>query len=266
MALFNNKKEKQIKEKAIQVEENSRLDDNHGTESSAAIAKRRSKDVLANKDEVEAQKRVDFELSEETGDENLDNLFNNGLADDMFNFSQDIEKDISVGSRENDEKSLFDPDEIFNKDIPNDSDVIDDEFSELDDSFRKLYNEESTESSSEDVAESANSTNETLENFTEKSIVEKNDVTNYCEENNVTVEVNNLASKKDLAGEKDIFMAMQVFDSVDGDYNLDSIDAQLVFDTDDETLLSLGDRQKSSSTCNTDEFNIDEHIMDSSEL
>lgn len=266
MALFNNKKEKQIKEKAIQVEENSRLGDNHGTKSSAAIAKRRSKDVLANKDEVEAQKRVDFELFEETGDENLDNLFNNGLADDMFNFSQDIEKDISEGSRENDEKSLFDPDEIFNTDISTDSDVIDDEFSELDDSFRKLYNEEGTESSSGDVVESSDSTNGNSENFIEKSIVEQDDVMNYCEENNVTVEVNNLASKKDLAGEKDIFMAMQVFDSVDGDYNLDSIDAQLVFDTDDETLLSLGDRQKSSSTCNTDEFNIDEHIMDSSEL
>ena len=262
LAFFRNKKEKKDREKTIETAENARINDK-GVENevSAAIAKRRSKEALNNSEELERKKQADYEISREVGDKNLDNLFNGDLEEDMFSFSQDIEKDITEDSVNHKEENMFDPDEIFNGGIPGDSSVLDDNSSELDDSFRNLY-------SIEDAADSSDKKNEDLNDsvVNTKDISESSTEEDVVEEDNLIEKVSTLASENDFAGEKDIFMAMQVFDSVDGDYNLDKVDDQLVFDTDDESLLSLGNCKKDSSTDNSDKFNVDDFILDSSEI
>lgn len=66
-----------------------------------------------------------------------------------------------------------------------------------------------------------------------------------------------------MATKSQIYMAMQVFDSETGDFDMKSVDNQLVFDTDDEDSFGFSCHKEEESK--PKEFDVDSYVFDTSD-
>lgn len=207
---------------------------------SAKLARQRTENIMNTTNEE--VKKMDAEMSESNKDtHNLDDLFDSKEDMDMFSFgdSEDTEERKSIQNLD-----IFD-------DIPN-NDSMDGSDPSVDEQFRNLYSEESEDYVGVDADE--NSSIEDLES-------ENNQLNEQDEEEQIDVEGDEEIQGK-VADSSTLYMALQVFDSAEEDFDLNKVDNQMVFDTDDESLYDLGFNNKKEDS----EDKLDEPIFDSSEM
>ena len=71
-------------------------------------------------------------------------------------------------------------------------------------------------------------------------------------------------SSNGMATKSQIYMAMQVFDSETGDFDMKSVDNQLVFDTDDEDSFGFS-CHKEEEESKPKEFDVDSYVFDTTD-
>lgn len=284
MAFFN--RNKKIKKKKGNAPEENQI-------TSAEIARQRAEDIQSNYDSDELPEKSYDALSEENygeeipeannAPEDLDPLLSGGLDDSMLSFDDDVERDIEEESEnstleEEEEKSAHDffagvelPDENMG------------DLSETDKSFDGLYKigdaldgddleedsddkgdgfspEISPEKSHGDDIPSASEIAEGEEQLNDEDLVQcLNDVI----EDQVIDDATEEEPNNGMASKTQIYMAMQVFDSESGEFDMQGVDNQLIFDTDDEDSFGF--------SCHKDEekpqeqFNAEDYMFDTSE-
>lgn len=282
MAFFN--RNKKIKKKKGNAPEENQI-------TSAEIARQRAEDIQSNYDSDELPEKSYDALPEENyGDEipeannapeDLDPLLSGGLDDSMLSFDDDVERDIEEESEnsplEEEEESTHDF--FAGVELP-DENVGD--LSETDKSFDGLYEvgedldgenleegsgeedegfspEISPEESHEDDIPSASEIAKGEEQLNDEDLVQcLNDVIE-----DQLIEEEEEPSPDGMASKTQIYMAMQVFDSESGEFDMQGVDNQLIFDTDDEDSFEF--------SCHKDEekpqeqFNAEDYMFDTSE-
>ena len=287
MAFFN--RNKKIKKKKGNAPEENQI-------TSAEIARQRAEDIQSNYDSDELPEKSYDALSEENygeeipeannAPEDLDPLLSGGLDDRMLSFDDDVERDIEEESEnspleEEEEKSTHDffagvelPDEnigdlsetdksfdglyevgddLDGENLEEDSDEI---TGEKDEGFSP---EISPEESHGDDIPSATEVAEGEEELNDEDLVQcLNDVIE-----DQLIEEEEEPSPDGMASKTQIYMAMQVFDSESGEFDMQGVDNQLIFDTDDEDSFGF--------SCHKDEekpqeqFNAEDNKFDTSE-
>lgn len=280
MAFFN--RNKKIKKKKGNAPEENQI-------TSAEIARQRAEDIQSNYDSDELPEKSYDALSEANNipeanntPEDLDPLLSGGLDDSMLSFDDDVERDIEEESEnsplEEEEESTHDF--FAGVELP-DENVGD--LSETDKSFDGLYEvgedldgenleedsgeedegispEISPEESHGDDIPSASEIAEGEEQLNDEDLVQcLNDVI----EDQVIDDDTEEESNNDMASKTQIYMAMQVFDSESGEFDMQGVDNQLIFDTDDEDSFEF--------SCHNDEekpkeqYNAEDYMFDTSE-
>ena len=281
MAFFN--RNKKIKKKKGNAPEENQI-------TSAEIARQRAEDIQSNYDSDDLpEERYDEEISEANNiPEDLDPLLSGGLDDNMLSFDDDVERDIEKESEnsplEEEEEEGSTHDFFAGVELP-DENVGD--LSETDKSFDGLYEvgedldgenleedsgevtdeedegfspEISPEESHEDDIPSASEIAEGEEQLNDEDLVQcLNDVI----EDQVIDDATEEESNNGMASKTQIYMAMQVFDSESGEFDMQGVDNQLIFDTDDEDSFEF--------SCHNDEekpkeqYNVEDYMFDTSE-
>lgn len=275
MAFFN--RNKKIKKKKGNAPEENQI-------TSAEIARQRAEDIQSNYDSDDLpEESYNEEISEANNTpEDLDPLLSGGLDDNMLSFDDDVERDIEEESEnsplEEEEESTHDF--FAGVELP-DENVGD--LSETDKSFDGLYEvgedldgenleedsgeedegfspEISPEESHGDDIPSASEIAEGEEQLNDEDLVQcLNDVI----EDQVIDDVTEEESNNGMASKTQIYMAMQVFDSESGEFDMQGVDNQLIFDTDDEDSFEF--------SCHNDEekpkeqYNVEDYMFDTSE-
>lgn len=280
MAFFN--RNKKIKKKKGNAPEENQI-------TSAEIARQRAEDIQSNYDSDDLpEERYDEEISEANNipeanntPEDLDPLLSGGLDDNMLSFDDDVERDIEKESENSplEEEEGSTHDFFAGVELP-DENVGD--LSETDKSFDGLYEvgdaldgddleedsddkgedfspEISPEESHEDDLPSASEVAEGEEELNDEDLVQcLNDVIE-----DQLIEEEEEPSPDGMASKTQIYMAMQVFDSESGEFDMQGVDNQLIFDTDDEDSFGF--------SCHKDEekpqeqFNAEDYMFDTSE-
>ena len=206
---------------------------------SARLARQRAEDIMNTTNE-EVKKRDIEMLESNKNTHNLDDLFDSKEDMDMFSFgdSEDTEEGRSVQDLD-----------IF--DGVSDNDSMDGSDPSVDEQFKNLYSEESENYVGVDADE--NNSIEDLESENEQ--LDEQIETEEEEEEQEQVQGK-------VADPSTLYMALQVFDSAEEDFDLNKVDNQMVFDTDDESLYDLGFNNKKEDS----EDKLDEPIFDSSEM
>lgn len=285
MAFFN--RNKKIKKKKGNAPEENQI-------TSAEIARQRAEDIQSNYDSDDLpEESYGEEISEANNipeanntPEDLDPLLSGGLDDSMLSFDDDVERDIEEESEnsplEEEEESTHDF--FAGVELP-DENVGD--LSETDKSFDGLYEvgedldgenleedsnevtgeedegfspEISPEESHGDDIPSASEIAEGEEQLNDEDLVQcLNDVI----EDQVIDDDTEEKSNNGMASKTQIYMAMQVFDSESGEFDMQGVDNQLIFDTDDEDSFEF--------SCHNDEekpkeqYNVEDYMFDTSE-
>lgn len=286
MAFFN--RNKKIKKKKGNTPEENQI-------TSAEIARQRAEDIQSNYDSDELPEKSYDALSEENygegipeannAPEDLDPLLSGGLDDSMLSFDDDVERDIEEKS----ENSPLEEEEEGKHDFFAGVELPDEnmgDLSETDKSFDGLYEvgddldgenleedsdeitgekdegfspEISPEESYEADTPSATEVAEGEEELNDEDLVQcLNDVIE-----DQLIEEEETPSPDGMASKTQIYMAMQVFDSESGEFDMQGVDNQLIFDTDDEDSFGF--------SCHKDEekpqeqFNAEDYMFDTSE-
>lgn len=286
MAFFN--RNKKIKKKKGNTPEENQI-------TSAEIARQRAEDIQSNYDSDELPEKSYDALSEENygegipeannAPEDLDPLLSGGLDDSMLSFDDDVERDIEEKS----ENSPLEEEEEGKHDFFAGVELPDEnmgDLSETDKSFDGLYEvgddldgenleedsdeitgekdegfspEISPEESYEADTPSATEVAEGEEELNDEDLVQcLNDVIE-----DQLIEEEETPSLDGMASKTQIYMAMQVFDSESGEFDMQGVDNQLIFDTDDEDSFGF--------SCHKDEekpqeqFNAEDYMFDTSE-
>lgn len=281
MAFFN--RNKKIKKKKGNAPEENQI-------TSAEIARQRAEDIQSNYDSDDLpEERYDEEISEANSipeanntPEDLDPLLSGGLDDNMLSFDDDVERDIEEESEnsplEEEEESTHDF--FAGVELP-DENVGD--LSETDKSFDGLYEvgehldgehleedsgeedegispEISPEEFHADDIPSASEIAEGEEQLNDEDLVQcLNDVI----EDQVIDDATEEESNNGMASKTQIYMAMQVFDSESGEFDMQGVDNQLIFDTDDEDSFEFSchnDKEKPQ-----EQYNVEDYMFDTSE-
>lgn len=251
---------------------------------SAEIAKQRAEDIQSNYDSDSIDGEIDRSGMEELPEdyttnyttsssepEDLDPLLSGNLDDSMLSFDEDVEKDIEnseIGAsvaEEGEEESTHDF--FTDVELPEDTNG---ELSETDSTFEGLYNidgdtlEESPSTAELDEEEENQETasdNEALA----QSTFEEDDLAQSLSETieEQLIEEEEKPSPDGMASKSQIYMAMQVFDSETGDFDMKSVDNQLVFDTDDEDSFGFSCHKEEESE--PKEFDADSYVFDTSD-
>lgn len=280
MAFFN--RNKKIKKKKGNAPEENQI-------TSAEIARQRAEDIQSNYDSDDLpEERYDEEISEANNiPEDLDPLLSGGLDDNMLSFDDDVERDIE---KESENSPLEEEEEGSTHDFFAGVELPDEnvgDLSETDKSFDGLYEvgedldgenleedsgevtdeedegfspEISPEESHGDDIPSASEIAEGEEQLNDEDLVQcLNDVI----EDQVIDDAVEEESNNGMASKTQIYMAMQVFDSESGEFDMQGVDNQLIFDTDDEDSFGF--------SCHKDEerpqeqFNAEDYMFDTSE-
>lgn len=235
---------------------------------SAEIARQRAEDIHSNYD---GDDFVQQEVSTDTAKdpEDLDDLLDGNLDEEMLAFEDDVEQDLAQPLSEEKDATT---------DLFDDIDLSNDEgnLSEMDSSFEGLYNTEKEmeeKSLDEDVIEGAEKESE--DEVREESEDEQSSYDSFADDlaksllDSLEDELINSSVKEEesnadgMATKSQIYMAMQVFDSESGDFNLQNVDNQLIFDTDDEDTFGFScDKTEKVSKPAVDE---NDFIFDTSE-
>lgn len=280
MAFFN--RNKKIKKKKGNAPEENQI-------TSAEIARQRAEDIQSNYDSDDLpEERYDEEISEANNiPEDLDPLLSGGLDDNMLSFDDDVERDIE---KESENSPLEEEEEGSTHDFFAGVELPDEnvgDLSETDKSFDGLYEvgedldgenleedsgevtdeedegfspEISPEESHWDDIPSASEIAEGEEQLNDEDLVQcLNDVI----EDQVIDDATEEEPNNGMASKTQIYMAMQVFDSESGEFDMQGVDNQLIFDTDDEDSFEF--------SCHNDEekpkeqYNAEDYMFDTSE-
>lgn len=264
MAFFRKSKKK----KGNEIQEENRIP-------SAEIAKQRAEDIQTNYDsDTFSTENNTEELSEEPSKSNrepedLDPLLSGDLDDSMLSFDDDVEKDIE--NSEATETENEGNEEENNHDFFADVELPDDtngELSETDSSFEGLYDidgdtlaESSNAAEIAEDEESASTDVEDIEDDAEGSDDLVKSLSNDIEEQ--LIEKDEELSPDGMATKSQIYMAMQVFDSETGDFDMKGVDNQLVFDTDDEDSFGFSCHKNEENK--PEEFDASSYVFDTSD-
>lgn len=283
MAFFN--RNKKIKKKKGNAPEENQI-------TSAEIARQRAEDIQSNYDSDDLpEERYDEEISEANNipeanntPEDLDPLLSGGLDDNMLSFDDDVERDIE---KESENSPLEEEEEGSTHDFFAGVELPDEnvgDLSETDKSFDGLYEvgedldgenleedsgevtdeedegfspEISPEESHGDDIPSASEIAEGEEQLNDEDLVQcLNDVI----EDQVIDDATEEESNNGMASKTQIYMAMQVFDSESGEFDMQGVDNQLIFDTDDEDSFEFSchnDEEKPQEQCNVEDYMFD---------
>lgn len=279
MAFFN--RNKKIKKKKGNAPEENQI-------TSAEIARQRAEDIQSNYDSDDLpEERYDEEISEANNiPEDLDPLLSGGLDDNMLSFDDDVERDIEKESEnsplEEEEGSIHDffagvelPDEnvgdlsetdksfdgLYEVGEDLDGENLEEDSGEVTDEEDEGFSPEiSPEESHGDDIPSASEIAEGEEQLNDEDLVQcLNDVI----EDQVIDDATEEESDNGMASKTQIYMAMQVFDSESGEFDMQGVDNQLIFDTDDEDSFEF--------SCHNDEekpkeqYNVEDYMFDTSE-
>lgn len=251
---------------------------------SAEIAKQRAEDIQSNYDSDSIDGEFDRGMEELPEDytstnytasssepEDLDPLLSGNLDDSMLSFEDEVEKDIEnseIGESVAEEGEEENSHDFFaDVELPEDTNG---ELSETDSTFKGLYNidgdtlEESpstAELAEEEENQETASDNEALA----QSTFEEDDLAQSLSETieEQLIEEEEKPSPDGMASKSQIYMAMQIFDSETGDFDMKSVDNQLVFDTDDEDSFGFSCHKEEESE--PKEFDVDSYVFDTSD-
>lgn len=258
---------------------------------SAEIAKQRAEDIQSNYDSDSIDGELDRSGMEELPEdytstsyttspsepEDLDPLLSGNLDDSMLSFEDEVEKDIEnseIGESVTEEREKENNHDFFaDVELPEDTNG---ELSETDSTFKGLYNidgdtlEESPSTAElvEEEGENQEITadNEALAQSTSDDIADNEalaqSLSDDIEEQLIENE-DESTSSNDMATKSQIYMAMQVFDSETGDFDMKNVDNQLVFDTDDEDSFGFSCHKEEESK--PKEFDVDSYVFDTSD-
>lgn len=258
---------------------------------SAEIAKQRAEDIQSNYDSDAIDGELDRSGMEELPEdytstnyttspsepEDLDPLLSGNLDDSMLSFEDEVEKDIE--NSEIGESVTEEIEEENNRDFFADVELPEDtngELSETDSTFKGLYNidgdtlEESPSTAElvEEEGENQEITadNEVLAQSTSDDIADNEalaqSLSDDIEEQLIENE-DESTSSNGMATKSQIYMAMQVFDSETGDFDMKNVDNQLVFDTDDEDSFGFSCHKEEENK--PEEFDADSYVFDTSD-
>lgn len=212
--------------------------------------------------------------------EDLDPLLSGNLDDSMLSFEDEVEKDIEnseIGESVTEEREEENNHDFFaDVELPEDTNG---ELSETDSTFKGLYNidgdtlEESPstaelveEEDEEDENQETAADNEALAQSTSDDVADNEalvqSLSDDIEEQLIENE-DESTSSNGMATKSQIYMAMQVFDSETGDFDMKSVDNQLVFDTDDEDSFGFSCHKEEESK--PKEFDVDSYVFDTSD-
>lgn len=258
---------------------------------SAEIAKQRAEDIQSNYDSDAIDGELDRSGVEELPEdytstnyttspsepEDLDPLLSGNLDDSMLSFEDEVEKDIEnseIGESVTEEREEENNHDFFaDVELPEDTNG---ELSETDSTFKGLYNidgdtlEESPSTAElvEEEGENQEITadNEALAQSTSDDIADNEDLAQSLSddiEEQLIENEDESTSSNDMATKSQIYMAMQVFDSETGDFDMKNVDNQLVFDTDDEDSFGFSCHKEEESK--PKEFDVDSYVFDTSD-
>lgn len=258
---------------------------------SAEIAKQRAEDIQSNYDSDAIDGEFDRSGVEELPEdytstnyttspsepEDLDPLLSGNLDDSMLSFEDEVEKDIEnseIGESVTEEREEENNHDFFaDVELPEDTNG---ELSETDSTFKGLYNidgdtlEESPSTAElvEEEGENQEITadNEALAQSTSDDIADNEDLAQSLSddiEEQLIENEDESTSSNDMATKSQIYMAMQVFDSETGDFDMKNVDNQLVFDTDDEDSFGFSCHKEEESK--PKEFDVDSYVFDTSD-
>ena len=249
---------------------------------SAEIAKQRAEDIQSNYDSDSIDGELDRSGMEELPEdytstnyttsssepEDLDPLLSGNLDDSMLSFEDEVEKDIKNSESETEEREEESTHDFFaDVELPEDTNG---ELSETDSTFEGLYNidgdtlEESpstAELAEEEENQDTASDNEALVQSTSEEDDLAQSLSETIEEQ--LIEEEEKPSPDGMASKSQIYMAMQVFDSETGDFDMKNVDNQLVFDTDDEDSFGFSCHKEEESE--PKEFDVDSYVFDTSD-
>lgn len=258
---------------------------------SAEIAKQRAEDIQSNYDSDSIDGELDRSGMEELPEdytstsyttspsepEDLDPLLSGNLDDSMLSFEDEVEKDIEnseIGESVTEEREEENNHDFFaDVELPEDTNG---ELSETDSTFKGLYNidgdtlEESPSTAElvEEEGENQEITadNKALAQSTSDDIADNEDLAQSLSddiEEQLIENEDESTSSNDMATKSQIYMAMQVFDSETGDFDMKNVDNQLVFDTDDEDSFGFSCHKEEESK--PKEFDVDSYVFDTSD-
>lgn len=258
---------------------------------SAEIAKQRAEDIQSNYDSDAIDGELDRSGVEELPEdytstnyttspsepEDLDPLLSGNLDDSMLSFEDEVEKDIEnseIGESVTEEREEENNHDFFaDVELPEDTNG---ELSETDSTFKGLYNidrdtlEESPSTAElvEEEGENQEITadNKALAQSTSDDIADNEDLAQSLSddiEEQLIENEDESTSSNDMATKSQIYMAMQVFDSETGDFDMKNVDNQLVFDTDDEDSFGFSCHKEEESK--PKEFDVDSYVFDTSD-
>ena len=252
---------------------------------SAEIAKQRAENIQSNYDSDSIDGEFDRSGMEELPEdytstnyttsssepEDLDPLLSGNLDDSMLSFEDEVEKDIEnseIGESVAEEGEEENSHDFFaDVELPEDTNG---ELSETDSTFKGLYNidgdtlEESpstAELAEEEENQDTASDNEALAQSTSEEDGLAQSLSETIEEQ--LIEEEEKPSPDGMASKSQIYMAMQVFDSETGDFDMKSVDNQLVFDTDDEDSFGFSCHKEEENE--PKEFDADSYVFDTSD-
>lgn len=262
---------------------------------SAEIAKQRAEDIQSNYDSDAIDDELDRSCMEELPEdytstsyttspsepEDLDPLLSGNLDDSMLSFEDEVEKDIEnseIGEAVTEEREEEGNHDFFaDVELPEDTNG---ELSETDSTFKGLYNidgdtlEESPstaelveEEDEEDENQETAADNEALAQSTSDDVADNEDLAQTLSddiEEQLIENEDESTSSNGMATKSQIYMAMQVFDSETGEFDMKSVDNQLVFDTDDEDSFGFS-CHKEEEESKPKEFDVDSYVFDTSD-
>lgn len=241
---------------------------------SAEIARQRAEDIHSNYDGDDftpSEEPIEQQESMPTQDD-LDQILSGNLDDDMLAFDDEVEADLAQHPSEKEETV---PDLFDGIELPENGDG---ELSEVDSSFEDIYGVEG-EIDDSDLVEDVSKESDEESDLEESSVGDSEDSEDLAKEQedltqdlakSLTESLEDSLIKSNepeestngMATKSQVYMAMQVFDSESGDFNLQDVDNQLIFDTDDEESFGF--------SCNKPEKEVkavtgaDDFIFDSS--
>lgn len=260
---------------------------------SAEIAKQRAEDIQSNYDSDAIDGELDRSGMEELPEgytstnyttspsepEDLDPLLSGNLDDSMLSFEDEVEKDIEnseIGESVTEGREGESNHDFFaDVELPEDTNG---ELSETDSTFKGLYNidgdtlEESpstaelVEEEEDDENQETTADNEALVQSTSGDVADNEALAQSLSddiEEQLIEEEEEKPSPDGMASKSQIYMAMQVFDSETGDFDMKGVDNQLVFDTDDED--SFGFSCHKEEEIEPKEFDADSYVFDTSD-
>lgn len=251
---------------------------------SAEIAKQRAEDIQSNYDSDSIDGELDRSGMEELPEdytstsyttspsepEDLDPLLSGNLDDSMLSFEDEVEKDIEnseIGESVTEEREEENNHDFFaDVELPEDTNG---ELSETDSTFKGLYNIDGDtleEEDEEDENQETAADNEALAQSTSDDVADNEDLAQSLSddiEEQLIENEDESTSSNGMATKSQIYMAMQVFDSETGDFDMKSVDNQLVFDTDDEDSFGFSCHKEEESK--PKEFDVDSYVFDTSD-